>query len=234
MTGAIAIMVKTPGLSPVKTRLEARLDQEIAEEFHLSSARSVAEVVQQYALKANMQAYYAVAEQSALNHYHWQYLPTLWQGEGGLGQRMAHVYHSLLEKHDFVILVGADIPQMTLSEFFEAESWLCSEQPRFAFGPSADGGFWLLGGNCSIPAAVWTDVEYSVEDTGVQFFDRKKELGEIKILSCLRDVDEAEDLLPLRDALLSLTEPLPAQHSLLLFLNVVLENFPNIKKSKNA
>ncbi len=222
MNGAIAVMVKTPGLSAVKTRLEAKLDKEIAEEFHLASARSVAEVLQQYARQADIQAYYAVAEEAALNHYYWQDLPTLWQGEGGLGARMAHVYQMLLEKHDFVILVGADIPQMTTTEFVDAESWLTSEQPRFAFGPSVDGGFWLLGGNCGIPKAIWTDVIYSVADTGIQFFDRIEELGEIKTLSCLRDVDEPEDLQALRQTLLELTEPLPAQHSLLLFLDVVL------------
>lgn len=223
MNGAIAVMVKTPGLSAVKTRLEAKLDKEIAVEFHLSSARSVAAVVQQYAKQeAGMQAYFAVAEEAALNHYYWQGLPCVWQGEGGLGERMAQVYQTLLDKHDFVILVGADIPQMTPAEFADATSWLSSQYARFAFGPSVDGGFWLLGGNCSIPAAIWTDVTYSVDDTGEQFFNRIEELGEIKTLSCLRDVDEVEDFQPLRQTLLELPSPLPEQHSLGLFLDVVL------------
>ncbi len=226
MNGAIAVMVKTPGLSAVKTRLQDKLGKEIAEEFHLSSARSVADVVQQYARQSEIKAYFAVAEEAGLNHYFWQDLPTLWQGEGGLGERMAKVYQSLLDKHDFVILVGADIPQITSSEFEQAEFWLSSEQARFAFGPSVDGGFWLLGGNCSIPEAIWTDVIYSVGDTGVQFFDRIEELGEIKTLSSLRDVDEPEDLQPLRQALIELTKPLPAQHSLVLFLDVVLAKLP--------
>ncbi len=223
MNGAVAIMVKTPGISPVKTRMESSLDKQIVEEFHLASARSVAAVVQQYSKLSAVSGYYAVAEEAALNHYYWQDLPCIWQGEGGLGERMATVYQTLLEKHDFVILVGADIPQMSSAEFVEAESWLFPQQaPRFVFGPSVDGGCWLIGGNCSIPRAIWTDVIYSVADTGEQFFNRIEELGEIKTIACLRDVDEADDLQPLRQALLSLPEPLPEQHSLVLFLDVVL------------
>jgi len=227
MSGAIVIMVKTPGLSLVKTRLASKLDQETAEQFHLASARSVATVVQKYSKLADVQAYFAVAEESALKHYYWQDLPCIWQGEGGLGERMAHIYQTLLDKHDFVIMVGADIPQMTTAEFAEANSWVShKEQARFAFGPSVDGGFWLFAGNCSVPLAIWTDVIYSQEDTGVQFFNRIEELGEIKTLSCLRDVDEIEDLQPLREALLALPKPLPEQHSLVLFLDVVLAKLP--------
>ena len=39
MSGAIAVFVKTPGLSPVKTRLAAKLGKATAEAFHLASAQ---------------------------------------------------------------------------------------------------------------------------------------------------------------------------------------------------
>jgi hypothetical protein len=45
MSGAIAIFVKTPGVSPVKTRLAANLGQENAEAFHLASSRAVESIV---------------------------------------------------------------------------------------------------------------------------------------------------------------------------------------------
>ncbi len=116
MSGAIAVFVKTPGLSPVKARLAATLGQKNAEAFHLAASRSVASVVQSLSQKTDIQSYYAVAEKSALTHSYWEDLPCLWQGEGGLGERMAHIYQTLLNTHDFVLLVGADIPQMTVSE----------------------------------------------------------------------------------------------------------------------
>jgi len=221
MSGAIAIFVKTPGLSPVKTRLAATLGQEMAEAFHLASSRSVASVAQELSEKSGIQSYYAVAEQSALNHNYWDDLPCVWQGEGGLGGRMAHIYDILLKQHDFVLLVGADIPQMTSAELLGAVMWLADKgQARFAFGPSVDGGFWGFGGNCPIPENVWTEVTYSQADTGTQFLNRIEPLGEVKTLAPLRDVDEVSDLLLLRDALLNLTEPLPEQYELLRFLDV--------------
>ncbi|NOR70576.1 MAG: DUF2064 domain-containing protein [Methylomarinum sp.] len=227
MSGAIAVFVKTPGLSPVKTRLAVKLGQENAEAFHLASSRSVSSVVQALSQLDDITSYYAVAEESALTHDYWQDLPCLWQGEGGLGERMAHIYQTLLAKHDFVILVGADIPQMTAIELLTASNWLPhNEQARLAFAPSVDGGFWLFGGNCKIPHTIWTGVSYSEADTGTQFFNKIEQVGDIKTLVSLRDVDEVEDLISLRDALLNLIDPVPEQQQLLSFLDTLsLENY---------
>ncbi len=226
MKGAIAIFVKTPGFSPVKTRLAASLGQENAEAFHLAAARSVASVVQELSKLADIKGYYAVAEETALKHRYWQDLPCLWQGEGGLGERMAHIYQALLTKHDFVILVGADIPQMTAADLLVAANWLAhDEQARLSFAPSIDGGFWAFGGNFSIPLCVWTDVVYSVAETGAQFLRNIENLAEIKRLAPLRDVDDVSDLLPLRDALLNLPEPSPEQYELLRFLDALPVKF---------
>lgn len=226
MTGALAVFVKTPGLSPVKTRLAVKLGREAAETFYLTSARAVTAVVQAVSKLDAIQGYYAVAEQTALDHDYWRELPCLWQGEGGLGERMAHVYQTLSSEHDFVLLVGADIPQITTEELLAASAWLPhNEQARLVFGPSVDGGFWLFGGNCSVPQAIWTEVTYSVADTGTQFFNKIERLGEIKKLASLRDVDEPVDLMQLRQALLGLIEPLPAQRELIRFLDALPKNF---------
>ncbi len=222
MSGAIAVFVKTPGLSPLKTRLAVKLGQQNAEAFHLASSRSVSSIIQGLSKLNDIQSYYAVAEETALNHNYWHDLPCLWQGEGGLGERMAHIYQTLLAKHDFVILVGADIPQMTVKELLSASTWLPhNEQARLVFGPSDDGGFWLFGGNCDIPPTIWTDVIYSEADTGTQFFNKIEHVGEIKTLVSLRDADEADDLIPLREDLLELTEPTIAQQELVQFLDAL-------------
>ncbi|SHE23170.1 TIGR04282 family arsenosugar biosynthesis glycosyltransferase [methanotrophic endosymbiont of Bathymodiolus puteoserpentis (Logatchev)] len=226
MSGAIAIFVKTPGLSPVKTRLAVTLGQEGAEAFHLAASQAVASVAQELSQQTDTQSYYAVAEQAALEHNYWEDLPCIWQGEGGLGERMAHIYNTLLKQHDFVLLVGADIPQMTVAELRDAVAWLTDKgQSRFAFGPSVDGGFWVFGGNYPMPRSVWTEVVYSQADTGTQFLNRIKRLGEVKTLALLCDVDEAEDLLLLRDALLNLAEPSPEQYELLRFLDIQSTHF---------
>ncbi len=226
MSGALAVFVKTPGLSPVKTRLAAILGQESAEAFHLAASRSVAAVADALSQQVNLQSYYAVAEGDGLEYSYWQDLPCVWQGEGGLGERMAHIYQLLLTKHDFVILVGADIPQMTTTELLDATTWLAdAESDRLAFGPSVDGGFWMFGGNCPVPQKLWTDVIYSTPETGAHFLKEIEQLGTVKAFAVLRDVDEVSDLLPLRDALLNLPEPLPEQYELLRFLDVLPASF---------
>ncbi len=212
MTGAIALFVKTPGLSPVKTRLAETLNVQIAESFHLSAARAASANIMAASQQAPLHGYYAIAEESAL-------AIVAWQGEGGLGERMGHVYQSLLTQHDFVILVGADIPQMTAQQLMHASEWLANDhQARFSFGPSFDGGFWLFGGNCLVPATMWTEVAYSVADTGAQFLRKVGRLGDVQHLPPLRDVDELCDLVLLHETLQGMPCLLPEQHELLHFL----------------
>lgn len=223
MSGAIAIFVKTPGFSPIKTRLAATLGEKNAEAFHRLAAQSIEEVVMHAESFDATRSYYAVAEQAALDHPAWRNLPCIWQGDGGLGERMGRVYRHLLELHDFVILTGADIPQMTAAEILAASAWLShDEQARMAFGPSVDGGFWLFGGNCFVPQHIWTDVVYSVADTGIQFFNKITPLGEIRTLRTLNDVDTAEDLEALHQSLLDLSKLTPGQQELMGFLTALL------------
>jgi rSAM/selenodomain-associated transferase 1 len=217
--GAIAVFVKTPGLSPVKTRLAVHIGQQKAEAFHLASARSVSSVVKVLGEQRALKSYYAVAEKEAVSHPFWQDLPCVWQGEGGLGERMALIYDTLLATHDFVILVGADIPQMTSAELLKAVDWLsASKSNQLAFAPSVDGGFWLFGGNCAIPHSVWTEVAYSQAETGSQFLNRINKIGDVKILASLRDVDELDDLIALHQTLLDLPILQPEQRVLIQFL----------------
>ncbi|MGR9053756.1 MAG: DUF2064 domain-containing protein, partial [Gammaproteobacteria bacterium] len=191
MSGAIAVFVKTPGLSPVKTRLAASLGQAWAEGFHVVAVRAVTAVVRAASATGSVQGYYAVAEQHALKHPRWSSMPRLWQGEGGLGERMARIYRELLLEHDFAMLVGADIPQMQVADLTDAAAMLTdADTARFVIGPSADGGFWLFGGNRPVPLSVWTDVGYSQADTGRVFRSYVEELGEVRTVSLLRDVDE--------------------------------------------
>lgn len=222
MSGVIAVFVKTPGLSPVKSRLAVSLGDQFASSFHLASAGAVASVVKAAAGVVRVRGYFAVAEQEASNHAYWSALPCLWQGEGGLGERMARVYHALLKEHDYVILIGADIPQVTAFDLLKASDWLeHSEQARFSFGPSSDGGFWLFGGNRPLPLNIWTDVTYSEVDTGSQFHSRIERLGDIQSLTVLTDVDKPGDLFLLHESLHDLATPLPEQIELIRLLDAL-------------
>ena len=218
MTGAFAIFVKTPGLSPIKTRLaagSAGIGKDGAEAFHLASARAVAAVVEQASARLNAHAYFAVAEPQGLASSHWRKLGRVYQGEGGLGERMRRVYAQLVSAHGFAMLLGADSPQLAWEDLLTAAEWLArADEPRCVIGPAADGGFWLFGGNHPLPDTLWTSVQYSAPDTGKRFRDAAAGHGAMLTLRILDDVDHGEDLPPLQGALASLRNPMPEQLAL--------------------
>ena len=71
MSSGLGIFVKTPTLSPVKTRLGKDVGQLRAEAFYLSSAEAVASVAQQVPGERLLTAYWAVAETQAMNSAIW-------------------------------------------------------------------------------------------------------------------------------------------------------------------
>ena len=211
MSCGLAIFVKTPGLSPVKTRLWPALGQRDAETMYLMSAEAVASVAAQLRYPGGITPHWAVAEDAGLLAQAWANLPALAQGTGTLGERMHTVFKALLEGHDAAILIGADAPQLLAAQLQGAAEWLASAEQRLVLGRAADGGFWLIGANFPIANAVWISVAYSSARTADDFVDAMAAAGDWAELSTLHDLDTAADLRPVADALARLAEPTPAQ-----------------------
>ena len=81
MSTAVAIFVKTPGLSPLKTRLAASIGQEKAHEFYNLSLNAIRETL----TTLDISPYWAIAEKEALNDPMWQDYNRLHTGDGNLG-----------------------------------------------------------------------------------------------------------------------------------------------------
>lgn len=222
MPPALAIFVKTPGLSPVKTRLAAGIGQLQAEMFHRQSTAAV-EAVSRAAGPA-LALYWAVAENHGLEHSLWSALPKLWQGQGDLGARLHRVYSHLQARHGSVLLIGADTPQLTSSLLQQALQAL--QRAPFVLGPSDDGGFWLFGGRLVVAASIWQSIRYSQPDTAIELQTALAGHGEIAQLPTLVDVDRIDDLARVREALTRLTEPLPEQQQLLDWLGALPDSNP--------
>jgi hypothetical protein len=183
---AIAIFVKTPGVSPLKTRLAASLGQEKAEHFYHLSLKSIISTLKKTAINP----YWAIAEKQSLNYPLWSDFNRLHTGEGDLGDRQSHIYQELLKSHDGVILIGADAPQLSIEIIEQAMEALKSHD--YAVGPANDGGYYLLGGRISIPAKVWATTPWSdakTRATLVTQLDSKP-----YELDMLTDVDTESDL----------------------------------------
>lgn len=202
MTPALAIMVKTPGHSRVKTRLAAGRGEDYALEWHRRAAAAVASVATQLTASHGASVYWAVAEAGA--HEAWTGLPVLAQGEGGLGRRMGQVQAQLVARHGAGILLGADTPQLDGESLGDALAWLTSPSPRLLMGPARDGGFWLFGANVSPALQIWESVRYSAPDTAAALREAMQALGAWRLLATMTDVDEAGDLDEVERALAAL------------------------------
>ncbi len=210
--GALAIFVKTPGHSPVKTRLAAERGERYAIEWHRRAAAAVASVASVAQARYGMTAYWAVAESDALEA--WSGLPAIAQGEGGLGARMARVHAQLVARHGFGLLLGADAPQLTAALLGDAVDWLSRPSPRLLLGPASDGGFWLFGGNIAPPLQAWEAVGYSAADTARQLRHSMRDTGDWRTLTTLTDADHASDLATVQRDLHALPDPTPEQRGL--------------------
>ena len=211
VSSGIAIFVKTPALSPVKTRLWPGLGQQCAVALYLISAEAVASVAKAARQQVDLQAYWAVAEAEAIHGDAWLELPHLPQGEGGLGQRMAQVYRMLRTHHRGAILIGADTPQLEPAALERAARWLASTEPRLVIGRAEDGGFWLFGGNVDVPHQAWLAPRYSTADTASEFIAALGSTGHWMQLETLRDIDTVEDLPGVHTDLSALSAPTAEQ-----------------------
>jgi len=216
MSTALAVFVKTPAHSPVKTRLAASIGQRRAEHFHRLAAAAVAAVSR--AAMPGVQPCWAVAERDALEDPMWSALPTLWQGKGTLGARLHRVCASLQQRHGRVLLIGADAPQITADLLFAALEALDDRATPFVLGPAHDGGFWLFGTRQPVPEAAWLAPRYSCADTANVLVDALSPDGAIASLPMINDVDDGDDLASLIVDLKALTDPLPEQRELLAWL----------------
>ena len=183
---ALAIFVKTPSLSPVKTRLAKTIGKDQAQHFYDLCLKAVSEL----ATKIDAKPYWAVGEESGLNDECWQNFERLWTGHGGLGERQERVFRALKEYHHNVVLIGADCPQLTPNIVQDGFEKLSSHD--YTIGPARDGGYYLFGGSAVLNHQTWTDVEYSLPNTRENLCNKIE--GRIYELPLRTDVDEANDL----------------------------------------
>ena len=204
----LATFVKTPSLTPVKTRLAAGLGRELANEFYALAIVAVEDVMKEAERRGLCQPVWAVAEEEGLDS--WCSFRSVAQGEGELGARLHRVYASLWRPGHAVALIGSDAPAMT-SDHIAHTSTALADGYEFVMGPAIDGGFYLIAGRKPIPEELWLGVRYSASGTGDQLASALTRLGSVAFLAPLSDVDLVQDLELLASALRALSKPLPSQ-----------------------
>jgi uncharacterized protein len=221
LNGVITAFVKTPGLSPIKTRLAKDIGPAKAAEFYELSCLSVASLFEQLQAdkEFNVEACWALAEKNSQDHPLWQGFKTVRQGEGGLGHRLNLVYNQLKSKYDYVIFIGADSPQLTLSLLKDAIRTMLKTN-SFVLGPSYDGGFYLFAGMDALDKEVWLRPIYSCEQTYADLSRQLKQKGrKLESLSMQADVDHFQDLELVQNEIDFLPEPSAAQVAISKFIS---------------
>ncbi|MBI3608327.1 MAG: TIGR04282 family arsenosugar biosynthesis glycosyltransferase [Nitrospirae bacterium] len=116
------------------------------------------------------------------------------QGSGNLGMRMRRVVQALLGRHSSVLLIGTDSPTLPLDYIERAR--IALETVDLVFGPSEDGGYYLLGQRCFDPR-VFVGIPWgsaAVLETTLAKVDPSR----VALLPSWYDVDRPSDLERLR------------------------------------
>lgn len=190
----MAVFVKTPGFSPIKSRLALQIGAAAARRCYALSLLAVRRAVNSAARDGQVQAYWAVAEASATDH--WRGWPTVPQFGDDLGARMRFVYRALRKRHRGVLLLGGDVPTLTADDLQAAANAL-GTVPQRVIARALDGGFGLFGANVDLANSLWSSVQYGAPDTATQFLERIAPEVPLVELPLVRDLDTCADLIAL-------------------------------------
>lgn len=192
---AVAIFARTPGRSAPKTRLASQIGAAAAMRIYGFALNCAAQLGRQLGVQG-CEVCWAVAEKGGEKDPCWARtgLPAIHSGEGGLGERLDHVYRFLRERAAVAVLIGSDTPQLDADLVLE-----CAGKARagFAAGPAEDGGFYIFAGSRPVQDEVWTGVEYSCADTLTRLLDALAE--PVFIMPGQTDFDDAKSLRSLLD-----------------------------------
>ncbi len=197
-SGTLFIFVKAPVAGRVKTRLARELGfGRAAALFRVMTQKTIAE-----ASNGDWRTVLAVDPTPAVAGFNnvWPMpLDRMPQGRGDLGARMKRAFEGRarrFQERGPIVIIGADAPQLQTAHIARAFDALRGADA--VFGPASDGGYWLIGlaGRRGAPN-LFCDVRWS---TAHALADTKASLPStfrVAEIDCLKDVDEASDLVSL-------------------------------------
>jgi len=116
------------------------------------------------------------------------------QGPGDLGARMRRVVQALLKRHAAVVVIGSDSP--TLPPMYLDRACAALRSVDLVFGPSDDGGYYLVGQRCLEPD-LFRDIPWGTADV-LEATLARLDPRRVALLPPWYDVDRPDDLERLR------------------------------------
>jgi len=196
---ALAVMAKAPIPGSVKTRMVPPLTHEQAAELSrvllLDQLDHLTELADVDLYVAFMPAE-AASLMKTIVPADFQCFP---QRGDDLGERMYEVLAELWRRgHRNLLLIGSDLPVVPLIFLRDAFKVLESEDRQLVFGPSEDGGYYLVGMNQPTPE-IFQEMSWSHDQVLAQTTEKLTRLGiDFRLLPGWFDLDTIEDIERLR------------------------------------
>ena len=139
MTRSVVVMARHPGSGPVKTRLAARIGADAALAFYRDTLDGI---LRRLAGPLWNTVVAVTPARCAAGPAAWtRGLPVIAQPPGDLGERMQAAVDAMPPGP--VVVVGSDVPDLRSGHV--AAAFRALRRCDVVFGPSRDGGYWLIG-----------------------------------------------------------------------------------------
>lgn len=207
---ALAIMTKVPRAGLVKTRLIPPLTAEEAAALNTCFLRDISAAIGKAGeVTRGIACYTPVGAEEAYRKILPAEFQLIAQRNGDFGQRLAGAIDDLLAVgFDSVCLINSDSPTAPTSAFAEAAQLLSSPNDQLVLGPSADGGYYLIGMK-RLHSRLFEEIDWSTDRVLAQTLERAAEIGlAVRLLPLCYDVDDRTTLDRLCEELLGPNESL--------------------------
>jgi len=206
---ALSVMTKAPRAGQVKTRLTPPLMPEEAAALNICFLRDTTAAISATVAAGGAKGIGVYTPVGAENAYA-EILPghfdLVAQRGDAFGERLIAAAEDLFAiGFANVCLIDSDSPTVPQQAYADAVKLLAKSGDRIVFGPSDDGGYYLIGLK-KLYRRLFEDIDWSTERVAEQTIARAKEIGlEVELLPTWYDVDDRATLRRLCDELLGPT-----------------------------
>jgi len=194
MKKGLIVFAREPLPGKVKTRLAASLGDHNAAELYESMLRDVLQSTRKLA-DIETAIFWACEEESLSLLAERYRCRSRLQSAGELGQRMQAAFEEMFaDGYDVCCIIGSDAPDLPISYVLEAYRQLELQLSDVVFGPSRDGGYYLLGMR-QLREPLFTNISWSSTKVLEQSLAAAKDSGlSTALLPEWQDIDTVEDL----------------------------------------
>ena len=195
LTNALIIFAKRPVPGLVKTRLIPCLTPDEAAELYCCMLEDILAWAARLAAVDKYLFYEGDDEAGRFFRGIARGMTCLPQQGADLGERMSGAFRRVFaEGYGAAAIIGTDSPDLPVSSIVEAYELLTEGDTSVVFGPSEDGGYYLLG-MTAMHEGLFRDIPWSSGDVLRESLRRAEEAGiSVSFLPPWHDVDRAEDL----------------------------------------